>query len=107
MCGSHYRIFIDNQQFVTGTLEPDSIIINLLSQMGVKTNVNGNSVIVDGGKLKATNFDIRGKCPDLGPIIAVLACYADGTTRITGARRLRYKESDRLASMVCETENQL
>ncbi len=83
------------------TLEPDSVIINLLSQMGAKTNVNGNSVIVDGGKLKATNVDIR-ECPDLGPIIAVLACYADGTTRITGARRLRYKESDRLASMRSE-----
>jgi len=83
------------------TLEPDSVIINLLSQMGVKTNVNGNSVIVDGGKLKATNVDIR-ECPDLGPILAVLACYADGTTRITGARRLRYKESDRLASMRSE-----
>jgi len=83
------------------TLEPDSVIISLLSRMGVKTNVNGDSVIVNGGELKATDVDIR-ECPDLGPIIAVLACYADGTTRLTGARRLRYKESDRLASMRSE-----
>jgi len=84
------------------TLEPDSVIVNLLSRMGVKTNVIGNSVIVEGGKLKVTDVDIR-ECPDLGPIIAVLACYADGgTTRITGARRLRYKESDRLASIRSE-----
>lgn len=84
------------------TLEPDSVIVNLLSRMGVKTNVTGNSVAVEGGKLKVTDVDIR-ECPDLGPIIAVLACYADGgTTRITGARRLRYKESDRLASMRSE-----
>ena len=83
------------------TLEPDSVIVNLLSRMGLKINVYGDSVIVSGDKLKATDVDIRG-CPDLGPIIAVLACYADGTTRITGARRLRYKESDRLASMRSE-----
>jgi 3-phosphoshikimate 1-carboxyvinyltransferase len=83
------------------TLEPDSIITDLLSRMGLKINVCGDSVIVLGGKLKAADVDIRG-CPDLGPIIAVLACYADGTTRITGARRLRYKESDRLASMRSE-----
>jgi 3-phosphoshikimate 1-carboxyvinyltransferase len=63
--------------------------------------MGGNSIIVRGGKLKAINVDIR-ECPDLGPIIAVLACYADGTTRITGARRLRYKESDRLTSMRSE-----
>ena len=99
------------------TLEPDSVIVDLLPRMGVRTIVRENSVIVDGGRLMATDVDIR-ESPDLGPIIAVLACYADGgTTRITGARRLRYKESDRLASMrselvslgaeVVETENSL
>ena len=83
------------------TLEPDSVIIDLLSRMGMRTVVNRNSIIVHGGKLKATDVDIR-ECPDLGPIIAVLGCYAEGKTRMTGARRLRYKESDRLASMRSE-----
>jgi len=83
------------------TLEPDSVIIHLLSRMGVRTVANRDNVIVHGGKLKAMNVDIR-ECPDLGPIIAVLGCYAEGKTRITGARRLRYKESDRLASMRSE-----
>ena len=83
------------------TFEPDSAIVDILSKMGVRTIVDGNSVIVDSGRLMATDVDIR-ECPDLGPIIAVLACYADGRTRITGARRLRYKESDRLTSMRSE-----
>ncbi len=41
--------------------------------------------------------------PDLGPALAVLACArpAGSVTRITGAGRLRYKESDRLHA-VCE-----
>lgn len=33
------------------------------------------------------------------PILAVLAARADGVTRITGARELRVKESDRLAAL--------
>ena len=33
------------------------------------------------------------------PPLALLAACAAGTTRITGAARLRYKESDRLASI--------
>lgn len=34
--------------------------------------------------------------PDLVPILAVVAALAEGTTTITGAARLRIKESDRL-----------
>ena len=37
--------------------------------------------------------------PDLVPAIAALAAVSKGTTKITGAARLRMKESDRLASM--------
>ena len=46
-------------------------------------------------------MDLRDS-PDLGPIIAVLGCYAEGETRIEGATRLRYKESDRLATITSE-----
>ena len=34
--------------------------------------------------------------PDLVPVLAVCACFAEGTTRIIRAERLRIKESDRL-----------
>ena len=44
--------------------------------------------------------------PDLVPILAVLASFCDGESRITGAARLRIKESDRLAAME-ETLNAL
>ena len=37
--------------------------------------------------------------PDLVPILAVVAAYADGDTTIFGAERLRYKESDRIESV--------
>ncbi len=38
-------------------------------------------------------------CPDLVPILAVIAAYAPGVTRITHAARLRIKESDRLSAI--------
>jgi 3-phosphoshikimate 1-carboxyvinyltransferase len=36
--------------------------------------------------------------PDLVPVLAVLCCSAEGISRITGAARLRWKESDRLTT---------
>ena len=40
------------------------------------------------------------QCPDLFPVLAVLAAARDGRSVFTGVRRLRLKESDRLAAMV-------
>jgi len=40
------------------------------------------------------------QCPDLTPVLAVMAATRRGQTRIVGTRRLRIKESDRIASVV-------
>ena len=34
------------------------------------------------------------------PILSVLGCFAQGTTRIVNGEHVRYKESDRIASMM-------
>lgn len=81
--------------------EPDAVLLSILSQMGVKIRFQDDGVLVEGGELKATSIDLR-ECPDLGPVAAVLGCYAEGETRISGAARLRYKESDRLAAITSE-----
>lgn len=81
--------------------EPDSAVIEILSQMGVRTSFQEEGLVVNGGRLKACSVDIR-DCPDLGPVTAVLGCFADGETRITGGRRLRYKESNRLSAVTSE-----
>jgi len=83
------------------SLEPDSVFIDILSRMGAKIKVEHDEVKVESGKLKAANINLK-DCPDLGPVVAVLGCYAEGKTEITGAARLRYKESDRLGSMQSE-----
>lgn len=45
-------------------------------------------------------FDLS-DCPDLGPVMFALAAVLGGG-RFTGIRRLRFKESDRIASMTAE-----
>jgi 3-phosphoshikimate 1-carboxyvinyltransferase len=81
--------------------EPDAVFLPILSLMGARTSHQDNGVLVEGGRLKAATIDLR-ENPDLGPIVAVLGCHADGETRITGAARLRYKESDRIAAIISE-----
>lgn len=81
--------------------EPDSEMVQILSQMGVRTTFQKDGVVVEGGQLKACSVDIR-ECPDLGPVTAVLGCFAEGETRISGAKRLRFKESNRLNAVTSE-----
>ncbi|MBR1862944.1 MAG: 3-phosphoshikimate 1-carboxyvinyltransferase [Ruminococcus sp.] len=50
------------------------------------------------GLLKPFTADVS-DIPDLVPVLAVLACYCNGVSRLTNAARLRLKESDRLAAM--------
>ena len=81
--------------------DPDSAIVEVLGRMGFMTRFTSDALQLEGRELKAVNADIT-NCPDLGPVIAVLGCYAEGETRITGAGRLRYKESDRLSAIKSE-----
>lgn len=51
--------------------------------------------------LKAAEIDLADQ-PDLGPILFVLALFAEGTSRFVNVRRLRYKECDRIEAMKSE-----
>ena len=55
------------------------------------------SVTVSPAPLYGIDIDAR-QIPDLVPILAVVAARASGKTTITGASRLRLKESDRIAT---------
>jgi len=83
--------------------QPDSSIIPLLRQMEAHVEVGENQVRIEGGDLKGIEADAR-DIPDLVPVLAALGCKASGTTRIVQARRLRYKESDRLSALAQELQ---
>jgi 3-phosphoshikimate 1-carboxyvinyltransferase len=85
------------------SVQGDKAILGILKQMGVAGKVCDDSaeIIGTGELLKPLNVDAK-NIPDLVPVCAVLACYAEGTSKISGAQRLKLKESDRLNSVYVE-----
>lgn len=73
----------------------DKQIVNLLEQFGAKVIQTDVSVTVKSQPLHSITIDAS-QIPDLVPVLAVCANFAEGVTRIINAQRLRIKESDRL-----------
>jgi len=86
-----------------GSIQGDKVILRILQQMGVNGKVCESQVEIDGKETLLTAADVDARdIPDLVPACAVLACFADGTSKIHDAERLRLKESDRLTSLYVE-----
>lgn len=84
------EIVVDNLN--KASVQGDKKILEIIKEMGY--NNTGASI----AKLKAYEADVS-DIPDLVPIMTVLGCFGDGISRITGAKRLKIKESDRLAAI--------
>ena len=85
------------------SVQGDKAIMGILKHMGVNGKVCADSVAIGGSGSLLKPVEVGAKnIPDLVPAIAVLACYAKGTSHIFGAHRLRLKESDRLESLYLE-----
>jgi 3-phosphoshikimate 1-carboxyvinyltransferase len=85
------------------SLQGDRVIVKLLEQMGVQIKAGRDFVEVQGVKndLKPIDVDLRDN-PDLVPVCAVLSCLAPGKSVIRGVKRLRFKETDRIAALLGE-----
>lgn len=59
--------------------------------------------VTPAGTLTACDLNVH-DIPDAFPVLAVLAAFANGRTRFTGCERLRFKESDRVASVIALLE---
>lgn len=96
---------VNNDLKITGvdtdSKQGDSIIIEILQRFGAEVKTLPDGYQISRRKLKGCEIDLE-NCPDLGPVLTVLAAMADGTTIIKNAGRLRIKESDRILAM--ETE---
>jgi len=81
----------------------DRMIIDLLKEIGVKIKLGKDFVEAEGTEthLQPFNADLRDN-PDLIPVCTVLASFAHGRSLIHGVKRLRFKESDRLAALLDE-----
>lgn len=77
----------------------DKKIVDILAQFGADININNNTVFCKKSVLNGINIDAT-DIPDMVPSLAVVAAFANGKTVISGAERLRFKESDRIESVV-------
>jgi len=83
------------------TRQGDKAILSILEEMGSKVKIADEYIEVEGNQLNAVDVDAK-DIPDLVPVCAALACYSEGTSKLYNARRLVYKESDRLSSLHAE-----
>lgn len=91
----------------TNSKQGDRAVCALLEKFGAKLEYTADSVTVKASTEQLCGIEIDAQnTPDLIPAIAIAAASAKGKTVISGAGRLRLKESDRLLS-VSETINLL
>lgn len=83
------------------SLQGDKAIIEILRSMGADITIKKDVISTTGKQTTGTIIDLS-QCPDLGPIVTVLASLSKGETRIINSSRLRIKESDRITSMTTE-----
>lgn len=76
----------------------DKKITDILQSFGAKIDASDSSVTAYPSELHAFSFDAT-DIPDLVPVLSVAAANAKGVTRITGCKRLRIKESDRIEAV--------
>ncbi len=80
------------------SVQGDRKIVDILQRFGAGVFFDEYKITVRAGDLKGITIDASG-VPDLVPVLATVACKAEGQTRIINAERLRIKESDRLKTV--------
>ncbi len=78
----------------------DKAVVDYLREMGAQVDVN-ETIHVRPRDLTACEMDLNAT-PDALPMLAVLGCFARGTTRLLNVPQARIKETDRLAVMSAE-----
>lgn len=76
----------------------DRAALVALASLGARIRRGSGAAGASLTQLRGRTIDVSG-IPDLVPPLAAVAAYAQGTTRFTGAGRLRLKESDRLETI--------
>ena len=90
---------VDLKGLDTRSLQSDLSIMDILMEAGASLSQLGDDdpkgdIHVQRAPLSAFEVDAN-NCPDLFPIISVLAAFCQGTSKIGGVGRLANKESDR------------
>ncbi len=91
------EITIDNLD--VDSKQGDKACMEIYAKMGADVTAGQDgSITIRKNQLNGTDINAE-NIPDMVPALAAAAALCKGTTRITGAARLRIKECDRLAAM--------
>lgn len=77
----------------------DQKIIDIILEMGGNLTWTVEGILSSPSETRGTHIDLK-DIPDLGPILMILAALSKGKTRFSNVERLKYKESDRLQTMI-------
>lgn len=79
----------------------DKKIFDIFESMGVSITRNEEGVVVSGKTLRGIDIDMN-DTPDALPAVAVVGCFASGTTRLLNVEQARLKECDRISAITKE-----
>lgn len=83
------------------SLQGDRIIVDILKKWSCKIEPIENGYMVAPSIIYGKDVDLA-NCPDLGPILCVLASFSKTPVTLYNALRLSYKESDRIQAITSE-----
>lgn len=81
------------------TLQPDRKMLDFMRQAGVNITIGMDNITIRESDLSGGAYEVDG-CPDLALPLTVMSLFSKGKSEITGVSRLRYKETDRIESMI-------
>ena len=79
----------------------DKAVVRMLEEMGARVEVGEKAIRISRGDLVGRTFDLN-STPDALPSLAVVGCFARGTTRLENVPQARQKETDRIQVMAKE-----
>jgi 3-phosphoshikimate 1-carboxyvinyltransferase len=83
------------------SLQGDVAFCQCLSQMGCQVRYGDHEITVAGGPLRAIDIDMNA-ISDTVQTLAIVALFAEGTTRIRHVGHIRHKETDRIGDLATE-----
>jgi len=83
------------------SLQGDVAFCECLRQMGCQVRYEEHAITVVGGALRAIDVDMNA-ISDTVQTLAVVALFAEGTTRIRHVGHIRHKETDRIGDLATE-----
>lgn len=84
-----------------GDVQGDKELVAIFQKMGGRIYWEGDDLLIEPSDLKGLFIDVNA-CIDALPILAVIGCFAEGSTTLYNGKIARYKESDRIASICGE-----